>query len=138
MARQDDMPRRNDPTEIEPRPQPPPAPERGPDGGGGGTAAQLRRDIDSGATGDKVAVLDPAASPLGTDAEAGAGPAPQPGAVATARREERAAGRRAAPEHPHDRPAGRHGGMDATALTLLVAILAAALLAAVALWLSFG
>jgi hypothetical protein len=37
-------------------------------------AAQLRRAIDSGATGDKVAVEDPAASPLGTDDEAGAPP----------------------------------------------------------------
>jgi GTPase len=34
------------------------------------TTAQLRRDIESGGTGDKVPVLDPAASPLGTDAEA--------------------------------------------------------------------
>lgn len=32
---------------------------------------QLRADIDSGRTGDKVAFPDPAAAPLATDAEAG-------------------------------------------------------------------
>lgn len=32
---------------------------------------QLREDIDSGRTGDKVDFPDPAAAPLGTDAEAG-------------------------------------------------------------------
>lgn len=35
------------------------------------TSAQLRDDIDSGRTGDKIGFPDPAASPLGTDAEAG-------------------------------------------------------------------
>lgn len=38
---------------------------------------QLRHDIDSGKTGDKVDFPDPAAVPLGTDAEAGGYP-PQP------------------------------------------------------------
>lgn len=33
--------------------------------------SRLRRDIDSGRTGDKVDFPDPAAAPLGTDAEAG-------------------------------------------------------------------
>lgn len=33
--------------------------------------SRLRRDIDSGKTGDKVDFPDPAAAPLGTDAEAG-------------------------------------------------------------------
>ena len=37
----------------------------------GEKADRLRAKIDSGKTGDKVKVLDPAASPLGTDAEAG-------------------------------------------------------------------
>jgi len=36
----------------------------------GSEAAQLRRDIDGGITGDKVAWPDPAAAPLGTDDEA--------------------------------------------------------------------
>jgi hypothetical protein len=64
MARRDDLPRHGDPTEIEPRPETPP--DRGP----GATVAQLKGDIDSGATGDKVAVFDPGAAPLGTGAEA--------------------------------------------------------------------
>lgn len=42
--------------------------------GAGATSAQLRNDIDSGRTGDKVAGFDPAAAPLGTDAEAGGTP----------------------------------------------------------------
>jgi hypothetical protein len=37
----------------------------------GATAEQLRADIDSGRTGDKVAFPDPSAAPLGTDEEAG-------------------------------------------------------------------
>lgn len=41
----------------------------------GSTMAQLRQDIDSGRTGGKVAAPDPAASPLGTDDEAGGAPA---------------------------------------------------------------
>jgi hypothetical protein len=84
MTRQDDMPRHDDPTEIEPRPQP--APMRGP----GATTAQLRRDIESGATGDRIAVLDPAASPLGTDDEA-AGAPPTPELVEAVRKAERLA-----------------------------------------------
>ena len=38
------------------------------------TTSQLRAAIDSGATRDKIAYPDPAASPLGTDAEAGGMP----------------------------------------------------------------
>jgi hypothetical protein len=53
------------------------------------TTEQLRRDIDSGRTGDKVAGSDPAAAPLGTDEEA-AGTAPDPNVVAAARQQERA------------------------------------------------
>lgn len=37
----------------------------------GATVAQLKRDIETGRTGDKVGGFDPAASPLGTDEEAG-------------------------------------------------------------------
>ncbi|MBX6745274.1 MAG: hypothetical protein IRY87_24830 [Acetobacteraceae bacterium] len=57
--------------------------------GTGATASQLRQDIDSGATGDKVPMLDPAAAPLGSDAEASGVP-PSPRTVALARRMERA------------------------------------------------
>ena len=38
------------------------------------TVDLLRADIDSGRAGDKVDVVDPAAAPLGTDAEAGGDP----------------------------------------------------------------
>lgn len=46
-------------------------------------ASQLRRAIDQGQSGDKVAYPDPAAAPLGTDDEA-AGTPPGPERVATA------------------------------------------------------
>src|SRR3954469_23840049 len=52
------------------------------------TAAQLKRDIESGATGDKNPVRDPGLAPLGTDDEA-AGHSPSPHRVATARVAER-------------------------------------------------
>lgn len=61
----------------------PAAPERH-----GATTAQLRGDIDRGATGDKVAGLDPAAAPLGADDEAAGVPASQE-VVARARAQER-------------------------------------------------
>jgi hypothetical protein len=62
--RRNELPRHDDPTEIDPRPQP--ASDRGP----GATVAQLKQDIDSGATGDKIAVFDPGMANLGTGAEA--------------------------------------------------------------------
>jgi hypothetical protein len=52
------------------------------------TTEQLRADIDSGRTGDKVPGLDPAAAPLGTDEEA-AGTPVRGGAVTAARINER-------------------------------------------------
>ena len=54
------------------------------------TSAQLKGDIDSGRTGDKNAIFDPALSPLGTDDEA-AGFPPKPEQVALARHQESAA-----------------------------------------------
>lgn len=39
------------------------------------TTDQIRAEIDSGQTGEKVGFPDPAAAPLGTDAEAGGHPA---------------------------------------------------------------
>ena len=125
MAKHDDMPRRDDPTELEPRPRPAPSPDRASDA----TVAQLRQDITSGATGDKVPVLDPAMSPLGTDEEA-AGTPPSPGLVAAVRRAERTDPHPAA--HPHDRGGSRLGLRLAGGLLLAVA------LAAVALWFSFA
>ena len=57
---------------------------------GGAEAARLRDDIDRGATGEKIAFSDPAAVPLGTDAEAGGTPT-DPAAMAGAREAESAA-----------------------------------------------
>jgi hypothetical protein len=51
------------------------------------TAAMLKADIDSGRTGDKVGVLDPGLSSLGTDDEA-AGRPPSPFRIALARYQE--------------------------------------------------
>jgi hypothetical protein len=52
-----------------------------------GNPDQLRSDIDSGRTGDKVAFRDPAAAPLGTDEEA-AGTPVSARAAAIARKQE--------------------------------------------------
>jgi hypothetical protein len=51
----------------------------------GPTVEQLRADIDSGRTGDKVPSHDPAATPLGTDDEAG-GTSLSPEVIAQAKR----------------------------------------------------
>jgi hypothetical protein len=123
MSKPDDMPRHDDPTELEPRPRP--APNDGP----WATAAQLRQDVDSGATGDKVPVLDPATAPLGTDAEA-AGAPPPPEMVAALRQAERA--ERRAPLDPTDTQADRRGLRPIGALALAV------VLAGIALWFSFA
>jgi hypothetical protein len=123
MTGHDDMPRHNDPTELESRPRPPR------DDGPKATLAQLRQDIDSGATGDKVPVLDPAMAPLGTDAEA-AGAPPSPEMVAAVRNAERA--ERWAPLDPTDRQTDPRG------LRLVGALLLAVALAAFALWGPFG
>lgn len=56
-------------------------------GRAGATAEQLRADIDSGRTRDKVAHSDPAAAPLGTDEEA-SGIRIDPDLVAQSRRAE--------------------------------------------------
>lgn len=57
------------------------------------SAAELRHDIDRGLTGDKVAVEDPAAAPLGTDDEA-AGSPPDPEIMAEVRQRELRRGER--------------------------------------------
>ena len=93
------MPKHDDPTEIEPRPRP------APQGAPTATLAQLKRDIEGGGTGDKVAMFDPAASPLGTDAEA-AGAPPTPELVAATRAAERS--QQPSPEHPADRTEGEN------------------------------
>ncbi|WP_309089196.1 hypothetical protein [Phenylobacterium sp.] len=54
----------------------------------GATTAQLKNDIDSGRTGDKLAGFDPGATPLGVDDEAG-GVSPDPHLIAATRAQER-------------------------------------------------
>lgn len=120
MTRRDELPRHDDPTEIEPRPQP--ASRRGP----GATTAQLKQDTDSGAAGDKVAVFDPGAADLGTGAEA-AGTPPTPEMLALDRRNQRMPD--APPGAPGRRMAMGKGWLVATAIVVLVALgLLAALL----------
>ncbi len=65
----------------------------------GRTSAQLKEAIDRGKTADKVDFPDPAASPLGTDAEAG-GASPTGADVAQALRHEVSPARQAAREPP--------------------------------------
>lgn len=123
MAKHDDTPRHDDPTEIEPRPAPPPDYVPNPN------VAHLKQDIAGGATGDKIPMLDPAAAPLGTDDEA-AGTPPTWREVAEARAAERATSRGL--ERPADRGEDRHR------LRLIGALLALVALGAAALWLSHG
>ncbi len=123
MAKRDDMPRHDDPTELEPRPRTPP--DRGP----GATLMQPKQDIDSGTPRDKVPVLDPSATPLGTDAEAAGFPS-SPEAVAALREAERA--ERRSPLGPTDT------GEDPRGLRVVGALALAVALAAVAVWFSFG
>jgi len=94
-------------------PYPPPKPSAEPDQQLEANAAQLKADYDSGRTGDKVAVGDPAASPLGTDEEAGGTPL-SGAAIAQAREQEArpeiAAGQ-AASQVNNVRPHRAGGGM---------------------------
>lgn len=84
------------------------------------TTSQLRRDVDSGRTGDKVAAPDPATVPLGTDEEAAGTPIP-PEAVAQARERELQIGR-AAKSQPDQRPIVPPYAWPALALVVAVII----------------
>ena len=66
--------------------------------GGGANPAQIKGDIDSGATGDKAPGFDPGAAPLGSDEEA-AGPMVSPAVEARERTRERAG--RPQEKHPN-------------------------------------
>jgi hypothetical protein len=94
MERQNEMP----PTQTI-RPMDAPPDSRSP------TTAQLKADIDSGRTGDKVAFFDPGLSPLGTDDEAAGTPA-EPNRIRLARRLEDVQrwAKGAASVHRHARP----------------------------------
>lgn len=88
---------------------------------------RLRSDIDRGRARDKVAAFDPAAAPLGTDAEA-AGMPPDRAAVAAAEREE--VGN--APPPRSSAPSGR------TFAVRIAQMLAVIVVPAALLWLLFA
>ena len=94
-------------------------------------AQHLRADIDSGRTGDKIPVRDPAAAPLGTDDEA-AGTRP-PESVAP-RAAEYTAERHASPPPGHAKghesgPARGLGVAIASMLAVILVVLAAVMIA---------
>lgn len=120
MAPRNQLPRHDDPTEIEPRPQPVARGTARPN------ATHLKQDIDSGAAGDKVAVFDPGAANLGTGAEA-AGTPMTPEMI----RMDRAAQRMADP--PHGDPGRRMGIGKGPLLAGVLAVLVGLGLLAVAL-----
>ncbi|MDO5759277.1 MAG: hypothetical protein Q4P24_17870 [Rhodobacterales bacterium] len=97
-------------------------------------AARLRDDIDKGRTGDKVGFPDPAAAPLGTDAEA-AGASPTSAEVRTARRHE--LGGPAGPASaPGPRPVGTGGTPQSQrkSWTVILIIVALVVIAFLLLW----
>jgi hypothetical protein len=76
------LPKNDDPMKLEPRPDPVPVTSQS-------NYAQVKRDYESGSTGDKIPVFDPGASPLGTDSEAGAGTPLDPRIIGQMRRADR-------------------------------------------------
>ncbi len=82
-----------------------PAPQPGPNDRKGANAAELKADINSGRTGDKVDVFDPGLSMLGTDDEAGGYPM-RPEDIALAREQERREPKSFAPAAPATAGAG--------------------------------
>ena len=102
----------------------------GPAAAGRATADQLRDEIDSGRAHDKVAHPDPAAAPLGTDAEA-AGVPPDAGQVEMARRHEttRPVAEPAAADRTPDRAGRGIGWWLPWGILLLVALVAIAVFA---------
>ena len=113
MAGRDDLPRHGDPTEVDPRPGP------ALNGGPGSTVAQLKQDISSGATGDKVAVFDPGMANIGTGAEAAGTPMTLE-MIELARKTERM-------QNPPSGDPGAHANAR-TGPKLLIALLAAVVL----------
>ncbi len=92
-------------------------------------AARLREEIDRGGSGDKVAFVDPAAAPLGTDDEA-AGTTPSSEQVATAMDHE-ATRSTAAARKPG--PTERHAAKSDMRKWMLVSVLVALAVSGIAL-----
>jgi hypothetical protein len=80
------------------------------------TLEQLRADIDSGRTGDKVSAPDPAMAPLGTDDDA-AGKPPSPASIALTRRLENS--------HPHQSETQTGLGHAWILIAIVIAVAAA-------------
>jgi hypothetical protein len=85
------------------------------------TTEQLRRAIDSGATGDKVDYPDPAAAPLGADEEAGGRP-PTQEEISLSVRQELAA----TPREPSRQGGRRASLLLAAVIAVIFLVLAAA------------
>lgn len=95
----------------------------------GSTTAQLKHDIDSGRTGDKVAASDVAMSPLGTDDEAGGRPN-SPEIVSLARAQEA----RTAKPGVDRMPGAQEGGTKPLVwIILVIAVFAIVILGAMSL-----
>jgi hypothetical protein len=86
---------------------------------------QLRAEIDSGRSGDKIAASDPAAAPLGTDDEAGGTP-PTRDQVAMAHRHE--VGRRASSSVKDSAGLGHGWWIIAITIVIGICIMAATLI----------
>jgi len=84
--------------------------------------AQERAEIDRGETGDKIAHPDPAAAPLGTDAEAGGASTAREDVARSARRQTPGAAARAMSQAPY--AARRHRFVPWLAASLAVALAA--------------
>ena len=92
--------------------------------GEGRNVAQLKDDIDSGRTGDKVGGFDPGAAPLGTDEEAGGAPL-SPEEIALASRQERGTGSNSAKKNGAE-PSLQPSGAGASKPVIAPALLGAA------------
>jgi hypothetical protein len=88
----------------------------------GATGAQLRNDIDSGRTGDKVAAPDPAAAPLGTDEEAAGTPTPPELMAMNRRAEDRSHLKATAAERASAEPWGGRGALTVLILVVLIGL----------------
>ena len=97
-------------------------------------AAQLKASIDAGRTGDKVAVSDPAAAPLGTDEEA-AGTPVGPWEIAQAHEAEHSG---AAKDTRSAELVHNTGKKPGASMGVMVGVVVALLLAAVLGWVVLG
>ena len=99
----------------------------------GATADQLRSDIDSGRAQDKVPNSDPAAAPLGTDAEAAGNP-PTVEEVELARQREVSGRASRAAAESRDTSATEDGAPRRIAFALLAIVVLGVVVVALAVW----